>query len=842
MAGRESGRILERRLRGRLFLARLGLLWERLWPGLWPALAVLGLFLLVSLFDLWRLLPLWLHAFGLAGFALALLWALRRVRDGLHWPTVDEAMARLERDSGLAHQPLRTLTDELAAGAGDPLAQRLWQLHRRRLEALLARLRLRPPRSELPRRDPWALRAALLLALTVALVEARGEFGERLARAFLPQAPAQAATPEPTLEVWLAPPAYTRMAPFQVTAFTPGSPVRAPEGSELHVQIHHLPEPLQAPPRLRLAGEERAFEPLGGGSVELRTDALVDGLVEVLLGDGRRLGALQLEIVPDRAPEVRFAGAPEITRRRSLDLRYEATDDYGIVELALEIAPPEVSEEPGGAVERRVLLRPARQPDRVASRSFLDLTSHPRAGLPVLLTLEATDARGQKGRSAPLAIVLPERVFTHPLARRVVELRKKLVERPERWATIALQLLELAGSEDARALGAAVPLALDVAAIRLQRERTPEGRRSTVDLLWETALLIEEGTIALSERELRELQEALRRALREGASDEELQRLMKQLQEALSRYLDELARRAREQMRQQAGEENSPQPSPLTQPNLVRRQDLMQMLERARELMESGMRDAAERLLSQLQQMLENMETAMPRLEPAPGEKALSDLQRMIELQQQLLDESFRMQREGGRLRPAPGAGEQNLRRNPARPGERPQATRPEGAAPGAEQLAREQEALRRALGELMRRLGEAEMNIPRELGRAELEMRGARDALQRGRPGEATDPQTRALDLMRQGGQALLEQLRQQLANQPGPGQLPGMMRGRGRDPLGRSRRNEGGWQTEGVEIPSDYDLGRARGVLEELYRRSGERRRPAYELDYYNRLLDRF
>ena len=53
---------------------------------------------------------------------------------------------------------------------------------------------------------------------------------------------------------------------------------------------------------------------------------------------------------------------------------------------------------------------------------------------------------------------------------------------------------------------------------------------------------------------------------------------------------------------------------------------------------------------------------------------------------------------------------------------------------------------------------------------------------------------------------------------------------------------RNEGGFQSDGVELPSDYDLGRARGVLEELYRRSGERRRPSYELDYYERLLDRF
>jgi hypothetical protein len=46
----------------------------------------------------------------------------------------------------------------------------------------------------------------------------------------------------------------------------------------------------------------------------------------------------------------------------------------------------------------------------------------------------------------------------------------------------------------------------------------------------------------------------------------------------------------------------------------------------------------------------------------------------------------------------------------------------------------------------------------------------------------------------------------------------------------------------TRGVEVPEEGELGRARDVLEELYRRSGERSRAPLELDYYRRLLDRF
>ena len=159
-------------------------------------------------------------------------------------------------------------------------------------------------------------------------------------------------------------------------------------------------------------------------------------------------------------------------------------------------------------------------------------------------------------------------------------------------------------------------------------------------------------------------------------------------------------------------------------------------------------------------------------------------------------------------------------------------------------QSAAEQEALRRALGELMRRMGEAGMEIPRALGKAEMQMRNARGALQEGQPGEAGEAQGQAIDSMQQAGQAMMQQLQEQMARQQGegPGGQPQANGRRGRDPLGRATRNDGGMDTRGVEVPEESDLGRARDVLEELYRRAGDRNRPPVELDYYQRLLDRF
>ena len=108
-------------------------------------------------------------------------------------------------------------------------------------------------------------------------------------------------------------------------------------------------------------------------------------------------------------------------------------------------------------------------------------------------------------------------------------------------------------------------------------------------------------------------------------------------------------------------------------------------------------------------------------------------------------------------------------------------------------------------------------MEIPRALGQAEMQMRGARGALQQGAPGEAADAQTQAVDAMQRGGQAMMQQLQEQMSQQQGegPGGQTQPNGRRGRDPLGRAARNDGGLDTRGVQVPEESDLGRARDVL---------------------------
>jgi hypothetical protein len=164
-------------------------------------------------------------------------------------------------------------------------------------------------------------------------------------------------------------------------------------------------------------------------------------------------------------------------------------------------------------------------------------------------------------------------------------------------------------------------------------------------------------------------------------------------------------------------------------------------------------------------------------------------------------------------------------------------------------EAAGQQAGLRRTLGEIMRQLGDGMGDIPAPFGRAERAMRDAAGALERSRPSEAIGPQTEALDQLQQAARDFAQQLQQRLGNMFGDltGEEPGPTGGDPRnrrlpDPFGRPTPNAGTFDQGDVKIPDENILQKSRQILDELRRRAGERTRPRIELDYIDRLLQRF
>ncbi len=791
-------------LRRRQWLARAALVWERLWPALWPATFIAGLFVATALFEPWPLMPGWLHVAVLALWCAAFLAALARGATRVRPPTAAEAVRRIERASGLGHRPLGALGDRPMAAPGDHMARRLWHAHLERMARAARRLRVGIASPGLARRDPLALRAALLLLLVIGVVAARDDGASRLARAFQPDFSSLGAALPAELDLWITPPAYTSMPPMFLAGGAAAetavqtTEVAVPSGSVLLARVRGG----SAVPNLEIDDQPIPFATVEEANYELRA-TLTTGSRLAVVQDTEELAAWPLSLIADQPPAIEFAAPPGRTRRAALKIDYLAEDDYGLASVQATVRRADDPEQSftldpplpraGAATAREV--------------SFHDLTPHPWAGIPVTITLSAIDTVGQTGTSDAVPTVLPERIFNHPVARALIEQRKVLTLDPTKRREVSIALHDISREPQLFFDDITVFLALRVAGWRLHYDPSATAVTEIQELLWDAALSIEEGPLALAEQDLREAQQALLDALAEDATDEEIERLIDELRAALDAFLDALVDQAFEL----PNLDSSLQQQML---QAVRRDDLLDVLDRVRELYRTGAREAARQLLSQLQQVLENIRIGRfgPQQGMTEGETALRDLERLIEQQQNLLDRTFRQARGLGK------------------PGE-------DGRSGFAQQ-----EGLRRGLGELMRLWAESGMSIPRALGRAEQAMREAGRALSQDLPGDAMGPQGRAIEEMRQGTQAMLEALLRQFGD--GPAQsanFPGLFSG-ARDPLGRSLPGRG-YQDDGrTRVPDEADLQRSRAILEELYRRANEFDRPALERDYIRRLLRRF
>jgi uncharacterized protein (TIGR02302 family) len=434
-------------------------------------------------------------------------------------------------------------------------------------------------------------------------------------------------------------------------------------------------------------------------------------------------------------------------------------------------------------------------------------------------------------------MILPEREFRHPVARAIIDQRKELAKDPRSAESVAEILGDLNSRPALFRDDSVVYLGLRVAQQRLRADAGKESIAAVFQLLWDTALRIEDGNLSLAERDLRQLQQKLQDALAKGAPDEEIERLMQQLREALDRYLQAMAEEMRRRPPDEAGQ-------PIDPSQVLSSRDLQKMLDRAREMARSGARDQARELLSQLQEMLENLRMAQPGQMQQQGagqaERTMRALQQLMQRQQQLLDRSFRARSKQGDH----GAPDRNGHPQAGQPGEQGEA----GEMGEMGDAAGQQEALRRMLGEMMRQLGEGAGNIPEPFGRAERSMRDASGALGNGRPGEAIGPQTDALDQLQQAARDLAQQFQNRLGSgmrvpDTGVGENDRAGRERiERDPLGRPVSNNGTYDRGDVKIPDENILQKSRRILDELRRRAGERTRPEIELDYIDRLLKRF
>jgi len=542
--------------------------------------------------------------------------------------------------------------------------------------------------------------------------------------------------------------------------------------------------------------------------------------------------------IPDKPPTIALAKDPEGQARGSLQLNYKLEDDYGVVGAQARFKLLK-SEGTNGQPPRALydapeitLSLPQARTRAGVGQTLKDLTEHPWAGTDVAMTLVARDEAANEGVSAPFEFRLPERPFSKPMARALVEQRRILALDADAQANVLTALNALTLAPERFNMETNVYLGMRSIFWQLARAKTDDQLRDVVARMWDMAVNLEDGNVSDAEQALRAAEEALRQALERGASDEEIKKLTDQLRAALDKFLQALAEQLRKNPQQLA--------RPLD-PNTrqVRPQDLRSMIDRLEQMARSGAKDAAKRLLQELQSMLENLQMARPGQQMDGGDddmmQALDELQDMIRKQQQLRDRTFQEGQDRRRDRQRGQQGDQQM-------GE----------------LQQNQQQLREQLKKLMEELRKKGFGQNQQQQQGQQGQRGPGD--QFGEAGEAmgqaegqlgegdadgaVGSQGRALEALRRGAQNLAQQMQQQgmMGMGMGPGQPDRMGRPRAQqetDPLGRPLRGRDYGDDTTVKVPGEIDVQRARRILEELRKRFGETFRPQLELDYIERLL---
>ena len=830
---RTSDALARLKLTQALQRAKYAIAWERAWPHLARLATVIGLFLVVSWSGFWLGLPsigraIGLGVFLLLGFAAALplVW--------FRWPSREQGLSRLDHGSGIAHRPATTLTDTLSSQ--DPVALALWQAQRERTLASLKRIRAGLPSPRLRLYDPWALRGLVGVMLVAAWFAAGDERMLRIAAAFDWNgvlAPANI-----RVDAWVNPPTYTGKPPIilsaankEAAALPMSGPLPVPAGSTLIVRSSGgTLDVIAGGGVTETAPKEQAPK----GTNEKHFTIAGDGTVHVRAPSGQP--QWKFTATPDRPPTISLAKDPERQARGSLQMSYKIEDDYGVTEARAQFAS-RAAEAAQGAQAARPLFNPpqfalvlpnARTRNGVG-QTVKDISEDPYAGADVTLTLTARDEAGNEARSEPFNMRLPERLFTKPLARALIEQRRILALDANKNSDVFAALDALMIAPEMFTPEPGQYLGLFSVARQLEASRTDNELRDVVASLWALAVTIEDGNITDVDKALRAAQDALKQALERGASDEEIKKLTQDLRQALDNYMRQLAEQFRNNPQQLA--------RPLDQnTRILRQQDLNNMIDRMERLSRQGDKEAAQQLLEQLQQMLENLQMAQPGQGDSDMEQALNELDDMIRKQQQLRDKTFKQGQDSRRDRMR---GKQN--------GDQEMGDLQQDQQGLRDRLKKlQQELAKRGMGQKGDQGQQGQQGADQgdddgdSLGDADNAMGDAGSKLGEGNADGAVDAQGKAVEALRKGAQKLAEAMQQGDGDGQGPGDRAGRQQAgaNGTDPLGRPLRSHD-YDELSKMIPHEIDVQKVRRILEELRRRLADPSRPQIELDYIERLL---
>ncbi len=554
-----------------------------------------------------------------------------------------------------------------------------------------------------------------------------------------------------------------------------------------------------------------------------------------LSDDGNPLAEWAFSVTPDQPPSVRFTKDPSSAANGTMEVSYEIKDDYGASSAVAQIEqalPADKDARPLFKAPDLPLALPRRGDQPKETTTTKDLTEHPWAGSEIRMTLVATDDAKQEARSETKTFVMPERPFANPLAKAVVEERRILALNANAKPQVLDMLDAITIWPEETIKNASHYLALRSVRSRLNLARSDDQLRDVVAYMWQVARGIEDGALSDAERRLRQAQEALKQAIEQGASPEEIEKRMKELRSAMNEYLREFAQKA----------QKNPNMAQMPNPNAMelRQEDIDRMLDRIEDLAKQGAKDQAQQLLSELENMMNNLQMGQQQQNQQGQGQMRQQMDKLGELmrrQQEMMNQTNRLeqQRQNG-MQQDQGQSQQGQNGQEGQQGQMSE----EDIAKALRGLQEGQGKLQSDLEQMMKDLKGLGINPGEGFGDANKSMGQAGKALGDADGGQAVDRQSNALDALRRGGQDMMKQMQQAMGQEGQTGGPNGQQQQNGRlDPLGRQRSRGDFFDDSKNIVPKDLDIQRAREILDEIRKRLGNALSPQMEKDYLERLL---
>jgi len=856
-----------------------------LWTAWWPLAALVSVFLISALWGGLEQAPDQLSAMAtlivLIGGGIAIWRGFHRYQS----PKREDAISELDGQSDL--RPLTSLADRPARSEAAGVT--LWRAHETRLTDAVRRLNVPNFNAVWKQADPLYLRFVLPVLVIAALAFNWTQASSRLAGAFDPDYGSLFGADSVRIEAWIAPPEHTGRAPIFLTADQ--TEVRVPAGSVMTLRV-------QAPsaPKLRIRDSDRGlsqrFEATPDGAFEATAEITSDSSVSVHWWGERK--AWQVLASPDSPPAVTFVDLPVLGEGDRTEFSWTASDDYGVAKLEFSIKPIGEERTPDFVPVELGGISPRSAEDE----SKLDLTRNRWAGARVEVQLKATDGAGQVGYSEPYEFKLPEKLLLQPLAKAIQDVRVTVLREDDAYALTepatdateanayyvsATQRLQHApegvqrGAVMLEAVTYEAPRyfkdilvysGLETARFALEAAMSTDEAKSTEPLLWSLALRAEYGSAADAYAALMAAKKALEDALRDGASEEEIRRLMEAFKDAAQRYI---AAKMAEALANglEAAPDNRDSAEGQNGPSLGG-QGFSDMLDALEDLAETGATDQARQLLADITNMLENLEfqqgsgsgDGFPGLPGEAGEgesdedlpeeeremtETMRELSELLREQRELNDETLAEQRGERSQSDSPSAGQ-------GQPGEQGDAQIGDGTGDVPEWMQNEDgrslSERQTDLAERIEELAENQMGAGEDgegegaggldedtLEAIERAQRRAGNALQNDQDERAIFNQNQATRQLRELAEGLAEQLDAARAERLGEPRPEGQA---GADPFGRAPMGTID-DNNSVEVPDEAERQRAKDILDELRRRY-DNAVDQDEREYLERLLDRF